>query len=322
MKSGLELTSSSAALYVEDNYKYMKSGLELTSSSAALYVNDNYKHLKSGLALTSNSAVLYAKSAENAAEIAARINESTGESEIHLSSDKVYIGNQKSTTVIDGKCTLGDVTANYISGQIATLAQVTVQSLAGSGTLAANYIDGGTIRWRHSAGAGYTYTDLKSACMSSISLVNNGDNTYTLYSYKVDGTATTVGTFERGGGGDLHGYMLGAEWDSSLNPNDCDYQLDSGDCYVFFLEDPQGYAVPNDVVPYVTVGAVGGSSYSHEASITKVNRVYKTSTGVEQDYGKLYYYDAEAKEYKEAASSSKYWYYSNTSIAGTTTVHW
>ena len=36
MRSGLELASSSAALYVEDSYRRMRSGLNLTSSSAAL----------------------------------------------------------------------------------------------------------------------------------------------------------------------------------------------------------------------------------------------------------------------------------------------
>lgn len=62
--------------------------------------------------------------------------------------------------------------------------------------------------------------------------------------------------------------------------------------------------------------------YDHSASITKVPVVYKSSMGIEQDYGKLYYYDAATSSYKEAASSSKYWYYSDTKIAGTTTVHW
>ena len=59
MRSGLELTGSSAALYVNDRYKQMKSGLDLTSSSAALYVDNKYAQMKSGLNLTSSSAALY-----------------------------------------------------------------------------------------------------------------------------------------------------------------------------------------------------------------------------------------------------------------------
>ena len=59
MRAGLDLTSSSASLYVDNRYKQMKSGLELTSSSASLYVDNRYKQMKAGLDLTSSSASLY-----------------------------------------------------------------------------------------------------------------------------------------------------------------------------------------------------------------------------------------------------------------------
>lgn len=110
MKSGLDLTASSAALYVDDKYNQMSSGLKLTSSSAALYVDNKYNQMKSGLSITMSSAVMYARSKDAAAEIVARINEDN-EGEIKLDAQHVYIGNQKSTTVINGKLNVNDLKA-------------------------------------------------------------------------------------------------------------------------------------------------------------------------------------------------------------------
>jgi phage minor structural protein len=63
-----------------------------------------------------------------AASIVLAINES-GESSAHIDANKVYIGNQKSMTVIAGKCSLADVTADYIGGQIAQIANLSVQTI-------------------------------------------------------------------------------------------------------------------------------------------------------------------------------------------------
>ena len=65
MTSGLKLTSSSAAMYVRDNYNQMTSGLKLTSSSAAMYVHDQYNQMTSGLKLTSSSAAMYVRDQYN-----------------------------------------------------------------------------------------------------------------------------------------------------------------------------------------------------------------------------------------------------------------
>ena len=56
-----------------------------------------------------------------AAEICVAINDSTGESEAIINADKVYIGNQKSTTVINGKCSLSDVTANVVKARFESI---------------------------------------------------------------------------------------------------------------------------------------------------------------------------------------------------------
>ena len=64
----------------------------------------------------------------SAASIVLAIN-NAGESEARIDANKVYIGNQKSTTVINGKLNASDVTAAYIQSKIAQIANVAVQNL-------------------------------------------------------------------------------------------------------------------------------------------------------------------------------------------------
>jgi phage minor structural protein len=184
-----------------------QAGMKLDANGLLVYADDNVNMVgarfnvqadKIGMVVGTNQQGNYIK----AGEITLAIN-NAGESEAHIDANKVYIGNEKSTTVIDGKCSLSDVTATYIAGKIATVSQLTVQSIAASGTISANRLNGDSIYFRHSAGSGYTYTDVKNAAMSSVTLTDNGNNTYTLKSYKIDGTETTIGTFNRGGGGSV-----------------------------------------------------------------------------------------------------------------------
>ena len=185
MSSGLALTSSTAALYVDNKYTQMSSGLKLTSSSAALYVDNKYTQMTAGLRLSSSSAALYASSAENAAQIAARINESTGQSEIQLDAQKVYIGTEKSTTVIAGKCELSDVTANYIDSKISTLATLHAKDIS------ANSITAGVNLYLPNGLSVY------SQGIWQLNLSQNANNTYTLKETKLNGDERTVGTFSR-----------------------------------------------------------------------------------------------------------------------------
>lgn len=71
------------------------------------------------------------------AAIVAAVTDSNGylESTIKIDADKVYIGSEKSTTAIAGKCTLDDVTADYISGKIATLSVLNVASVSATGNI-------------------------------------------------------------------------------------------------------------------------------------------------------------------------------------------
>jgi phage minor structural protein len=130
-----------------------------------------------------------------AASIVLAINESSGESEAKIDAQKVYIGNEKSTTVISGKCSLSDVTASYISGKIATVASLTTQAVSGT-DLSFNNCYAGTFKFRVSSGSGYAYTDFKDLFVTSLSLTQSGD-TYTLSSFNANATETVIGTFSR-----------------------------------------------------------------------------------------------------------------------------
>ena len=180
MTAGLKLTSSSAHLYVDNKYAQMTAGLKLTSSEAHLYVDNKYSQMSAGLKLTESSARLYAKSADNAAEIVARINESTGESEIQLSSDKVYIGNQKSTTVINGKLNTSDFTASTIT---AKLVGANVASLSNVGSLEAHItsIYGSNIYFTaHDPSTGRDVTTSLKTGLSAVRISGPSSNKYTL----------------------------------------------------------------------------------------------------------------------------------------------
>lgn len=63
-----------------------------------------------------------------AASIVLAINES-GDSTCHIDANKVYIGNKKSTTVINGKLDASAVTADYLSAKISSITNLNAQSL-------------------------------------------------------------------------------------------------------------------------------------------------------------------------------------------------
>lgn len=67
-----------------------------------------------------------------AGEITLAINKSTGESEAIIDAHHVWIGNKDSVTVINGKCELKDVSADYISAKIAEIP--TLRGIAASFT--------------------------------------------------------------------------------------------------------------------------------------------------------------------------------------------
>lgn len=96
-----------------------------------------------------------------AAEIAVSINESTGEGEARINANHVYIGNEQSTTVIAGKCSLSDVSAQYITSQIATVSLLSVQALSSAGGISANgFVSGDSLEGNSLSLGGHSCTNL------------------------------------------------------------------------------------------------------------------------------------------------------------------
>ena len=140
-----------------------------------------------------------------AASIVLAINESSGESEAKIDAQRVYIGTQKSTTVIAGKCSLSDVTADYIQGRIATLSVLRAAAISASGNI---YTTNGYMM------APYIYIGTSgnartiSGSIWALRITQSG-NTYTLQKQDYDDTAwVDVGSFSRA-------TSLSAAWDGN-----------------------------------------------------------------------------------------------------------
>lgn len=107
-----------------------------------------------------------------AGEIALSIN-NAGESEAHINAAKVYIGNEKSTTVINGKLNTSDLTANLIQSKIAEIpnlqANAVVVNSSGGFISCGGTITGSDIRLSSSGGGPTSYTSLSGAFVSCTS---------------------------------------------------------------------------------------------------------------------------------------------------------
>ena len=65
------------------------------------------------------------------------VNKINGDSTVQISADRVYIGNETSTTVINGKLNISDLTADLIQAKIATLAVLEATSMHSVGNIGA-----------------------------------------------------------------------------------------------------------------------------------------------------------------------------------------
>ena len=123
-----------------------------------------------------------------AGEIALAINQSTGASEAKIDADHVYIGNEKSTTVIAGKAELSDVTASYISSKISEINLISAHAITCDGLLTA----GGGLYV-----LGVNCSSLPSG-VKSVRISGPSSNTYKLqYTTYDDSSWTDAGSFSR-----------------------------------------------------------------------------------------------------------------------------
>ncbi len=251
-----------------------------------------------------------------AASIVLAIN-NAGESVAHIDANKVYIGNDKSTTVIAGKCELSDVTAQYIAGKIATLSVLNVAAISATGNIHTS--NGYIMAPYYYLGTTGSARNLASSIWA-LQIVQNG-NTYTLQAQDYDDTTwVDVGSFSRAT--TLTGAWSGGRFTASASPQG----------NTFWTELVQGTSSRDGGTITIPVEAIdkdsGGTQYAtgrnvyvtlNTMSITRVP-AYKNSGGSYEYYGKLYYYDASASVYRAASDSDHYWYYSNKNRSGTNTV--
>ena len=186
LRSSITQTAESIRTEVANEAASIRSEVEQTASTWAARV--------SGVADSSGNVT--------AASIALAINNSTGQSEAKIDADKVYIGNSKSTTVINGKASLSDVTADYIAGKIAQLSSLTVVGLRAA-TITTTY---GVYASGFYTGSG-SYTNIKDQFIEDLSISQSG-NTYTLKK-KINGQETDVGSFSRA-------TSLSGEWSGTV----------------------------------------------------------------------------------------------------------
>lgn len=101
-QAGMELDANGMLVYADDGENMVGSRFEVQANRIGMVVGtiDGADYIKAG-------------------EIALAINASTGQSEAKIDADHVYIGNSKSTTVINGKADISDL--NAATARITTL---------------------------------------------------------------------------------------------------------------------------------------------------------------------------------------------------------
>lgn len=140
-----------------------------------------------------------------AASIVLAINESTGQSEAKIDAQHVYIGNSKSTTVIEGKLNASQFNATNVCALVGSVAQLTVNGL---NVLGDCYV-------RNSGGSSQNV----SAAIWDLDLQQNG-NTYTLRRRRIqDGDWVVVGSFNRATSQKVSGFWSGAVYTVGADEN-------------------------------------------------------------------------------------------------------
>ena len=147
IRSELQLSAASLRVEFSNTAASLRSEFEITASSLRSEFQDESASVRSLISQEAGRIDLVVTgtgsgATVNAANIALAINQSTGTGEVHIDADHVFINagasNEKNVvTEIGGKCVLADVTADYISGKIATLPTLTGISATFSGTVAA-----------------------------------------------------------------------------------------------------------------------------------------------------------------------------------------
>lgn len=296
-----------------------------------------------------------------AAEIVVAINDDKS-TESRIKADKVYIGDQKSTTVINGKLNASDVTAEYLNAKIATIPTLTGIAARFSG----NVRGAGGMFGQVYVGSGSDWTNISDG-IAKVKISGPTGNEYTLqYKKFSDSEWQDAGNFSRAVASWTMGWS-GGTFTAKAKPQNqsCSTQIVQGatswdgDNATVPIEaidsDNPGYqyATGRSILVNASARYRAGLKDYHDSEFWKsplsnsgvcqrpnatnddyetwftmsrmgITRAvaYKSPAGVVSYYGKLYYYDAAAGVYRTASDSDHYWYYSSVNRSGSVTVYY
>ena len=214
-RSEFQMTSESLRVQFENGLSSTRSEFQMTAESLRVSFESGQSSLRSEFSMTAESLRTSFESADasirslvtqtatsweakisgvtgsdgkvTAASIAVAIN-NAGEGVATINASKIYLL---------GQTIANQITADYISTKIASLSSLSVSSIACSGTIGANTVEVGTLKFRSSSGSGYSYSDLKDLFVTSVAVEGPVNNVYTLKYYTANGTGTSGGTFSR-----------------------------------------------------------------------------------------------------------------------------
>lgn len=139
LHSLLDFTAESLRVHFDNLNTSTRSEFRMTAESLRISFDNEIESARSEFQMTAQSIRMSVSGVADAdgnvtsASIVLAINQSTGTSEAKIDAGHVYIGNDKSTTVIAGKLTASDITAQLIQSKISDLGIVSVANLASTG---------------------------------------------------------------------------------------------------------------------------------------------------------------------------------------------
>ena len=194
LRSSITQTAESIRMEVANEASSIRSQIVQTAESIRTEVSDEAASIRSQIVQTASSIRMEVSGVADstghvtAASIALAINDA-GEGVATINASKIYLL---------GQTIANQITADYIATKIATLSSLTVSSIACSGTIGANELQVGTLKFRSSSGAGYSFSDLKDLFVTSVEVSGPVNNVYTLKYYTANNAqGTSGGTFSR-----------------------------------------------------------------------------------------------------------------------------
>ena len=229
LRSSITQTAESIRMEVSNEAASLRSSITQTAESIRMEVADEASSIRSQIVQTASSIRMEVSGVADstghvtAASIALAINDA-GQGVATINANKIYLLGQ---TIAD------QITADYIATKIATLSSLTVSSIACSGTIGANELQVGTLKFRSSSGSGYSFSDLKDLFVTSVEVSGPVNNVYTLKYYTANNTTgTSGGTFSRAVSS-FTGTWSGNHYQVTVSPQN----QTGGDTYLFTSAD-------------------------------------------------------------------------------------